>query len=94
MKTQPLLAEPTERKLLLSGTQWRYACLIAGGHNRNSIAEKLGVSPETVKSQISEILRKTGTKTQAQAICELLRLGELTQDGVRRVNQPELMLVA
>jgi len=93
MNTQPLLADRIESTPVLSGTQWRYAGLIAGGHSRSSIAAKLGVSPETVKSQIAEILHRTGTKTQAAAIFELLRRGELTPEDVERINRPTLALV-
>ena len=42
------------------------------------IANKLYISEKTVRNHISNVMQKLGVKGRAQAVCELLRLKELT----------------
>lgn len=41
------------------------------------IAEILGISEKTVRNHISNAMQKLGVKGRAQAVVELLKLGEL-----------------
>jgi len=42
------------------------------------IAEKLKISEKTVRNHISNAMQKLAVKGRAQAVVELLRLGEIT----------------
>lgn len=42
------------------------------------IADKLYISEKTVRNHISNVMQKLGVKGRAQAVCELLRLKEIT----------------
>ena len=42
------------------------------------IANKLYISEKTVRNHISNVMQKLGVKGRAQAVCELLRLKEIT----------------
>ena len=42
------------------------------------IASKLNISEKTVRNHISNTMQKLGVKGRAQAVIELLRLGELS----------------
>ena len=44
------------------------------------IAEKLGISEKTVRNHVSNAIQKLGVKGRAQAIIELIKLGELKID--------------
>ena len=48
--------------------------LLADGHSLTAITEMIGVSRNTVKSQLSSIYGKTGTSRQAQLVRLLLQL--------------------
>lgn len=55
--------------------------LVAGGLTNDAIADRLGVSPVTVKTHVNRILAKLGAETRAQAVvqayeCGLVRAGE------------------
>lgn len=41
------------------------------------IAEFLGISEKTVRNHISNVMQKLGVKGRAQAVVELLKLGEI-----------------
>lgn len=41
------------------------------------IADFLGISEKTVRNHISNVMQKLGVKGRAQAVVELLKLGEL-----------------
>ena len=51
--------------------------LLIENHSTVEIAEKLGISSKTVRNHISNSMQKLGTKGRAQAVVELLRLGEI-----------------
>ncbi len=42
------------------------------------IAEFLGISEKTVRNHISNVMQKLGVKGRAQAVVELLKLGEIS----------------
>lgn len=42
------------------------------------IAEFLGISEKTVRNHISNAMQKLGVKGRAQAVVELIKLGEIT----------------
>ena len=42
------------------------------------IADFLGISEKTVRDHISNVMQKLGVKGRAQAVIELLKLGEIT----------------
>ncbi len=42
------------------------------------IAQNLNISEKTVRNHISNTIQKLGVKSRAQAVVELLKLGELT----------------
>ena len=44
----------------------------------DQIAIKLGISEKTVRNHISNAMQKLGVKGRAQAVVELIRLGEIT----------------
>lgn len=58
----------------LTPAEYRVALLLADGHEPNAVAQMLGVSRNTLKSQISSIYRKTNTSRQAQLVRLLLQM--------------------
>jgi len=42
------------------------------------ISEELGISEKTVRNHISNAMQKLGVKGRAQAVVELLKLGEIS----------------
>jgi len=58
----------------LTPAECRLAMLLADGHAPTEIAEMVGVSRNTLKSQLASIYRKTGTSRQAQLVRLLLQL--------------------
>lgn len=51
---------------------------LIAGKSTHDIASQLGISEKTVRNHISNGIQKLGVKGRAQAIVELLRLGELS----------------
>lgn len=58
----------------LTSAEYRLAILLADGHNSAAIAKMVGVTRNTLKSQLASIYRKTGTSRQAQLVALLLQL--------------------
>lgn len=58
----------------LTPAEYRLAMLLADGQKPAAIAEMVGVSRNTLKSQLSGIYRKRGTSRQAQLVRLLLQL--------------------
>jgi len=58
----------------LTRAESRLAMLLADGHSPRAIAEMVGVSRNTLKSQLASTYRKTGTSRQAQLVRLLLQL--------------------
>jgi LuxR family transcriptional regulator, transcriptional regulator of spore coat protein len=51
--------------------------LLINDFTTKDIAGRLGISEKTVRNHISNTIQKLGVSGRAQAIIELLRLGEL-----------------
>lgn len=52
--------------------------LLIKNYTTKEIAEKLGISEKTVRNHISNTMQKLSVKGRAQAVVELIRLGEIT----------------
>ncbi|MFM7224051.1 MAG: LuxR C-terminal-related transcriptional regulator [Actinomycetota bacterium] len=69
------LAERAEP--LLSSREREVLALLAAGHDNRSIAERLGVSPGTVKSHLVRIYAKLGAGDRREAVGRAVELGIL-----------------
>jgi DNA-binding NarL/FixJ family response regulator len=54
--------------------------LLAEGRSNREIAERLIVSPETVKTHVARILRKLGASNRAEAVSLYLRLAQAPKE--------------
>ena len=52
--------------------------LLIKNKSTKEIAKELNISEKTVRNHISNAMQKLGVKGSAQAVVELLKLGELT----------------
>ena len=52
--------------------------LLVLNKSTKEIADKLNISEKTVRNHISNSMQKLGVKGRAQAVDELLKIGELT----------------
>lgn len=52
--------------------------LLVLNKSTKEIAETLNISEKTVRNHISNSMQKLGVKGRAQAVVELLKIGELT----------------
>ena len=52
--------------------------LLINNMNTRDIAHKLMISEKTVRNHISNTIQKLGVKGRAQAVVELIKLGEIT----------------
>lgn len=52
--------------------------LLVLNKSTKDIAETLNISEKTVRNHISNAMQKLGVKGRAQAVVELLKLGEIT----------------
>ncbi len=52
--------------------------LLVLNKSTKEIADFLGISEKTVRNHISNAMQKLGVKGRAQAVVELLKLGEIT----------------
>ena len=52
--------------------------LLIKNKSTKEIADKLNISEKTVRNHISNAMQKLGVKGRAQAVVELLKLGELS----------------
>lgn len=51
--------------------------LLVQDQTTRDIAKKLFISEKTVRNHISNVIQKLGVKGRAQAVIELIRMGEL-----------------
>lgn len=52
--------------------------LLVLNKSTKEIAEFLGISEKTIRNHISNVMQKLGVKGRAQAVVELLKLGEIS----------------
>ena len=71
VKPVPALEHP------LSGRQLQILTMIADGMSSVTIAERLVVSPETVRTHIKQLLRRLEAKDRAHAVARAYQLGVL-----------------
>jgi DNA-binding NarL/FixJ family response regulator len=64
----PSAAEYSERLAALTGREREVLVLVAGGHSNDEIAERLAVSPLTVKTHVNRAMAKLGARDRAQLV--------------------------
>ena len=65
-------------KSILTKREKEVFSLLIQNKTTREIAEKLKISEKTVRNHISNAMQKLGVKGRAQAVIELIRLGEIT----------------
>ena len=65
---------------ILTGREREVFRLLVLNKTTKEIAEALTISEKTVRNHISNTMQKLGVKGRAQAVVELLKLGEITLD--------------
>lgn len=68
------------KKGILTNREQEVFELLVLNKSTKEIAEFLGISEKTVRNHISNAMQKLGVKGRAQAVVELLKLGEITID--------------
>ncbi|WP_335931773.1 response regulator transcription factor [Streptomyces sp. PTD5-9] len=58
----------SERLAALTGREREVLVLVAGGHSNDEIAERLAVSPLTVKTHVNRAMAKLGARDRAQLV--------------------------
>ena len=71
------MTEESKNRSLLTAREREIFHLLVDDHTTKEIAGRLGISEKTVRNHISNTIQKLGVSGRAQAIVELLRLGEL-----------------
>lgn len=66
-----------ESRLQLTGREREVMTLVASGLQSGDIAERLFLSPETVKSHVHNALAKLGAHTRAHAVAVALVTGQI-----------------
>lgn len=65
------------RKILTTREEEVFSLLVKNKTTKE-IAEELNISEKTVRNHISNAMQKLGVKGRAQAVVELIRLGNIT----------------
>ena len=65
-------------KSVLTNREREVFLLLIKNNTTSEIAEILGISEKTVRNHISNVIQKLGVKGRAQAVIELIRLGNIT----------------
>lgn len=65
-------------KKILTKREEEVFSLLVKNKTTKEIAEALGISEKTVRNHISNAMQKLGVKGRAQAVVELIRLGNIT----------------
>ncbi len=66
-----------KRSILTRREQQIFALLVEGGTTKE-IAKSIGISEKTVRNHISNAMQKLEVKGRANAVVELLKLGEIS----------------
>ena len=66
------------RKGILTGREQEVFELLVLNKSTKEIASDLGISEKTVRNHISNAMQKLSVKGRAQAVVELLKLGEIS----------------
>ena len=70
----------------LTPAEARVATQVALGKSIKQTAQELQVQPTTVRTQLDNVFRKTGTAKQAEMVAELLSLPDMRVEGMGRVG--------
>lgn len=65
-------------KKILTNREEEVFSLLVKNKSTKEIAEILDISEKTVRNHISNAMQKLGVKGRAQAVVELIRLGNIT----------------
>ena len=68
------------KKKILTDREQEVFELLVKNKTTTEIAKKLQISENTVRNHVSNAIQKLGVKGRAQAIIELIKLGELKID--------------
>ena len=66
------------KKNILTAREYEVFKLLIKNKTTKEIASTLRISEKTVRNHISNAMQKLGVKGRAQAVVELLKLGEIT----------------
>lgn len=66
------------KKNILTSREQEVFNLLVLNKGTKDISKELGISEKTVRNHISNAMQKLGVKGRAQAVVELLKLGEIT----------------
>ena len=66
------------KKKILTDREQEVFELLVKNKTTGEIAKKLNISEKTVRNHVSNVIQKLGVNGRAQAIIELIKLGELT----------------
>ncbi|WP_251637473.1 helix-turn-helix transcriptional regulator [Sporosarcina sp. NCCP-2716] len=72
--------EEFSSRSVLTGREREIFTLLIADNTTKEIAGELGISEKTVRNHISNTIQKLGVSGRAQAMIELIRLGELSID--------------
>ena len=64
-------------KTILTSREKEVFDLLISNKTTTDIAEVLNISEKTVRNHISNVMQKLGVKGRAQAVVELIKLGEI-----------------
>lgn len=71
-------SEEFMNKGILTKREKEVFSLLVENRTTKEIAKSLGISEKTVRNHISNTMQKLSVKGRAQAVVELIRLGEIT----------------
>lgn len=66
------------KKSILTSREKEVFELLVLNKSTKEISESLNISEKTVRNHISNAMQKLGVKGRAQAVVELIKLGEIT----------------
>ena len=65
-------------KKILTKREKQVFDILVKNHTTKEIAQNLNISEKTVRNHIYNAIKKLGVKSRAQAVVELLKLGEIS----------------